>query len=114
MAITFTVSLAKIIKEFSLEPLVMEKNPEEGEKCWDMLVKVATEINGKMPWFLSEETAPRTTACPATMAARAFRKDGKVAVLVTNRTAKPASGEVRLEDGTAFPVDLPPYGVVWR
>ena len=29
MAITFTVSLAKIIKEFSLEPLVMEKNPEE-------------------------------------------------------------------------------------
>ena len=91
-----------------------EKNPEEGEKCWDMLVKVATEINGKMPWFLSEETAPRTTACPATMAARAFRKDGKVAVLVTNRTAKPASGEVRLEDGTAFPVDLPPYGVVWR
>ena len=29
MAITFTVSLAKIIKEFSLETVYLEKNPEE-------------------------------------------------------------------------------------
>lgn len=91
-----------------------KKDPAESERCWDMLVRVATEVNAKMSYFVSEECAPRVVNCPGVMAARAFRKDGKVAVLVTNRTAKPASGEVRLEDGTAFPVDLPPYGVMWR
>ena len=94
--------------------LSRSQNPEERERCWSMLVKVATEINAKMAYLISEERAPRVTSRPGNMAARTFRKDGKVATLVTNRTSKPASGEVRLEDGTAFSVDLPPYGVVWR
>ena len=92
----------------------MQKDREEGERCWSMLVKVAEEVNAKMPWLVSEESAPEVVGHPKVVAVRTFRKNGKVAVLITNRTSKPVSGEVRLEDGTVLPFDLPPYGVVWR
>ena len=91
----------------------MEKFPEEGEKCWSDLVKVAAEINAKMPYLVSEEHAPGVAIRPADVAARTFKKDGKVAVLVTNRTSKPVSGDIRLEDGISLKADLFPYGVSW-
>ena len=92
----------------------MEKFPEEGEKCWSDLVKVAAEINAKMPWLVSEEMAPEAVEHPKTVAVRTFRKGGKTAVLVANRTSKPVSGDVRLADGIVFSVTLPSYGIAWR
>ena len=91
----------------------MEKSPEEGEKCWSDLVKVAAEINAKMPYLVSEERAPGVIRHPNEVAVRAFKKDGKVAVLVTNRTSKHVLGDIRLEDGTVLKTDLHPYGVSW-
>lgn len=91
----------------------MEKSPDEGEKCWSDLVNVAAEINAKMPYLVSEERAPSVARCPSEVAVRTFKKGGKVAVLVANRTSKPASGDIRLEDGTVLKTDLLPYGVSW-
>ena len=92
----------------------MEKYPEEGEKCWSDLVKVAEEINAKMSYLVSEEIAPEVTECPDGVAVRAFKKSGKVAVLIANRTSKPVSGEVRLGGSDVHTVNLLPYGVEWR
>ena len=92
----------------------MEKYPEEGETCWRELVKVAEEINAKMQWLISEARAPDVADCPDAMAVRTFMKDGKVAVLMANRTSKPVAGDVRLADGTVLSVNLPSYGVEWR
>ena len=91
----------------------MEKFPAEGEKCWSDLVKVAAEINAKMQWLISEECAPGVAMRPNEVAVRTFKKGGKVAVLVANRTSKPASGNIRLEDRTVLKADLLPYGVSW-
>ena len=91
----------------------MEKYPEEGEKRWGELVKVAGEINAKMPYLVSEERAPVVISHPDAVAVRVFKKDGKVAVLVTNRTSKRVLGDIRLEDGTELKTDLHPYGVSW-
>ena len=92
----------------------MEKYPDEGEKCWSDLVKVAEEINAKMSYLVSEEIAPEVTECPDGVAVRAFKKNGKVAVLIANRTSKPVSGEVRLGGSDVHTVNLLPYGVEWR
>ena len=89
------------------------KDKAESEACWNILVRIAAEINRKMPYLISEERAPAVVGCPDDAAARTFMKDGKVATLVTNRASKPVSGEVRLNDGTVLKVDLAPYGVAW-
>lgn len=92
----------------------MDKYPDEGEKCWSDLVKVAEEVNAKMSYLVSEEIAPEVTECPDGVAVRAFKKSGKVAVLIANRTSKPVSGEVRLGGSDVHTVNLLPYGVEWR
>lgn len=91
----------------------MDKDREEGERCWKILVDVAEEIAAKMPWLISEERPPAVSECPKTIAARAFKKDGCTAVLLANRTSKQTSGCVCLADGAILNVTLDPYGVKW-
>ena len=51
MAVTFTVSLAKIIKEFSLEPLVLEKNPEEVLISSNEINRPGVELTGFFTFY---------------------------------------------------------------
>ncbi len=82
--------------------------PESTSIVWSGLYVFA-----KMPYLVSEERAPGEVSHPDAVAVRVFKKDGKVAVLATNRTSNPVSGDIRFECGTMLKTDLLPYGVSW-
>lgn len=85
----------------------------EDEAHWQWLVEIAAEIRSHLGFLASEEEPPRVTASTDLLAVRAFRRGGRIAVLVANRTGRAVSGEVRLDDGARISVDLPPFGVDW-
>lgn len=88
-------------------------DPQESERCWSDLVAVAEEIAAKMDYLVSEETPAAVKAAPDVIAVRAFRLNGKTAVLAANRISKPVSGSVRIAGGKELGITLPPYGVKW-
>ncbi len=62
----------------------------ELETNWGNLVKVAGEIRRHEAIILSDEEPPKAVSRSADIAARAFRKDGRVWLLAVNKTASPA------------------------
>jgi hypothetical protein len=88
--------------------------PEDLEKNWGALVKVAGEIGRHVDTILSPEEPPAVTTDCDDIAVRAFRKDGKVWLLAANKTFKDVSGCVTVEGFGKEELKLPPLGVATR
>ena len=87
--------------------------PEELETNWGNLVKVAEEVKSRVDVLLSSEVPPSVVISTADAAARAFRKDGRVWLLVANRTGKPVQGVAAVGD-VKVAINLDPLGVEFR
>ena len=85
--------------------------PEDLEKNWGDLLKVAKEIRKHEALILSDEEAPRVVSKCADIAARTFRKDGKVWVLAVNKTTSPVAGSVTVEGFGDVAFELPGLGI---
>lgn len=88
--------------------------PEDLEKNWGALVKVAKEIHRHVDVILSAEIPPEVKSASADIAVRAFRKDGKVWLLAVNKTAKEVVGSVEVEGFGKTEFRLAPLGVSTR
>lgn len=83
----------------------------ELETNWGNLVKVAGEIRRHEAIILSDEEPPKAVSRSADIAARAFRKDGRVWLLAVNKTASPVKGAVSVEGFADVTFELPALGV---
>jgi hypothetical protein len=88
--------------------------PEDLEKNWGALVKVAKEINAHVDILLSPEIPPAVKSVPENIAVRVLKKDGKVWVLAVNKTFEKVSGTVTVEGFEPFEIELPSLGVKTR
>ena len=88
--------------------------PEDLEKNWGALVKVAKEINAHVDILLSPEIPPAVKSVPENIAVRVLKKDGKVWVLAVNKTFEKVSGTVTVEGFEPFGIELPALGVKTR
>ncbi len=83
----------------------------ELETNWGNLVKVAGEIRRHEAIILSGEEPPKAVSRSADIAARAFRKDGRVWLLAVNKTTSPVKGAVSVEGFADVTFELPALGV---
>ena len=88
--------------------------PEDLEKNWGALVKVAKEINAHVDILLSPEIPPAVKSVPENIAVRVLKKDGKVWVLAVNKTFEKVSDTVTVEGFEPFGIELPALGVKTR
>lgn len=75
-------------------------------RAWGDVKTAYSEVAKKVPLILSVEPAPRVAKLPANVSARTWRKDGRVWLLVVNRTYDPVKGTVTLSDGGKVDVSL--------
>ena len=88
--------------------------PEDLERNWGDLVKVAEEIRGYEAVILSDGSAPQVRSESPDIAARAFSKDGKVWLLAVNKTKEPVSGVVDIPGVRRGKVSLPALGFQFK
>ena len=96
---------------YAASQIFRNSTAEDLERNWGDLVKVAGEIRRYEALILSDEEAPRAVSKCADIAARTFRKDGKVWVLAVNKTAAPVSGKVSVEGFADERFSLPAHGI---
>lgn len=91
------------------------RNAKDGERehYWSDLKSVALEVKAYEPWIVSGEPSPKVRTKPANAAVRAFRRDGRVALLVTGLDRGAVDGEVAVEGFAPVKVNLGKRDCVW-
>ena len=86
---------------------------EEADRRWQSMRRVFGEIKDASEVLLSVEPTPAISGCPEELAARTWRKDGHVWLLVCNTTRQARVDRIEV-GGEAVVVKSEPLGVSFR
>ena len=94
---------------FNMERL-RKTDKEEADRRWQSMRRVFGEIKDASEVLLSVEPTPAISGCPEELAARTWRKDGHVWLLVCNTTRQARVDRIEV-GGESAVVKLEPLGV---
>ena len=75
------------------------------EESWDIVCNVAQEIKDHEAFLISDETPPVIDGLAKGIAARAWRKDGRILLVACNMTLKKIDATLSV-DGRTLPISL--------